>query len=212
LEEPDLTRFRFALLVVLVSLPLTLAACGGDDDTSSNDQTELTKTDEDQITKTIEFAVVSGNPKACTEAQTQAFTEQTTGETGAAAVKQCEKDAQDTPADSVEVSNFDGDSDSATADIAFTGQFFDGQTIAVELVKDGGKWKLDKAVEFKDFDRDAFISALEKSLAGEPGAPPGAVDCVSKNLDKLSDQQIEDLFLNSNTQLENQVFNPCFQG
>ena len=44
------------------------------------------------------------------------------------------------------------------------------------------------------------------------GAPPGAIDCVTKNLQALSDEEIEDLFLNSNGQLEQQVFNPCFKG
>jgi hypothetical protein len=197
-------RFRFALLAAVAALPLILAACGGGNDLSSDDQ--------DQITKTINFAVLSGDPKACTEAQTEKFTEQTTGKTGAAAVKQCVKDAKDTPANSVDVSNFAGDSDSATADIAFTGKIFDGQTIEVDLVKDGDQWKLDEAVQFKNFDRDALIAGFRKIFASESGVPPGALECVSKNLDKLSDQQIESIFLSSNKQLENQVFGPCFQG
>ena len=197
-------RFRFAVLVAVAVLPLTLAACGGGNDLSSDDQ--------DQITKTIEFAAVSGDPKACTEAQTLKFTEQTSGGTGDAAVKSCEKNAKDTPADSVEVTNIDGDSDSATADASFTGKVFDGQTIEVGLVKEGDKWKLDDAIGFKNFDRDKFVAGLEKQFASEGGAPPGTVDCVSKNLDALSDQQIEDLFLHSNKQLENQVFGSCFNG
>ena len=81
----------------------------------------------------------------------------------------CEKDAKDTPAKSVEVSNFDGDSDSATADIAFTGKFFDGQTVEVALVKDGNKWKLDEAVGFKEFDRDAFLAVFKKDIASQGG-------------------------------------------
>ena len=196
-------RFRFALLAALAVLPLALAACGGGNDLSSDDQ--------DQITKTIQFAVLSGDPKVCTEAQTLKFTEQTTGKTGDAAVKQCKQDAKDTPADSVKVSNIDGDSDSATADIAFTGKFFNGQTIEVGLVKEGDKWKLDEAIGFKNFDREAFLAGLKQQFASQGGGVSSAqIACVSKNLDKLSDQQIEDLFLNSNQQLQNQVFNPCF--
>lgn len=192
------------MCAALAVSPLALAACGGGSDLSSDDQ--------DQITKTVQFAAVSGDPKACTQAQTQAFTEQTTGGTGAAAVKQCEKDAADTPADSVDVTNIDGDSDSATADANFKGGVFDGQTIQVELVKDGDQWKLDKAVKFESFDRDAFVAGLKQELANQSGVPAGAITCVSKNLDGLSDQQIEDVFLNSDQKLENQIFGPCFQG
>src|SRR5512132_2467807 len=195
-------RSQFAVFAAVAALPLSLAACG-DNGISSDDQ--------DQVTKAIEFATTSGDPKACTEAQTQNFTEQTTGQTGEAAVKQCEQNAKPPTADSVEVSNIDGDSDSATADVAFKGEFFDGQTVQTALVKEGDQWKLDKAVGFKDFDRDAFLTAFPQSLA-TTGAPPGAIDCVSKNLQDLSDQQIEDLFLNSDPQLQQQVFNPCFKG
>ena len=193
------------MFAVVAVLPLLLAACGDNNGLSSDDQ--------DQITKAIEFSVTSGDPKACTQVETQRFTEQTTGKTGEAAVKQCERDAKPPTADSVEVSNFDGDSDAATADVAFTGKFFDGQTVQVALVNESDQWKLNEAVGFKDFDRDAFLTAFPQSLGTEAGgAPPGAVDCVTKNLQTLSDEEIEDLFLNSNAQLEQQVFNPCFKG
>jgi hypothetical protein len=199
-----MTRSRIAVFAAVAVLPLTFAACGGDDDLSSDDQ--------DQITEAIELAAVSGDPKACTEAQTQKFTEQTSGATGEEAVRRCQDNAEDTPADSVEVSNIDGDGDSATADAAFAGSFFDGQTIEVALVKEGDQWKLDEAVGFKDFDSDAFIASFRQAISGEGGAPAGAVDCVAKNLEALSDEEIEDLFLNSDRELENQVFNPCFEG
>jgi hypothetical protein len=129
-------RSRFAVFAAVAALPLSLAACG-DNGIGSDDQ--------DQITQAIEFATTSGDPKACIEAQTQNFTEQTTGQSGEAAVKQCEQNAKPPTADSVEVSNFDGDSDSATADVAFKGEFFDGQTVQAALVKEGDQWKLDKS-------------------------------------------------------------------
>ena len=205
-------RFRFALLAVFAALPLALAACGGGDDTTGATQSQVSQTDQDQITKAINFAAISGDPKACTEAQTLKFTEQTSGASGQAAVKQCEQDAKDTAANSVKVTNIQGDSDSATADASFTGKFFNGQTIQVALVKEDGSWKLDEAIGFKSFDRDAFLTGLKQQFASQGGASSQQIACISKNLDALSDQQIEDLFLNSNKQLENQVFNPCFQG
>ena len=69
-------RSRFALFAAAAALPLLLAACGDSNGLSSDDQ--------DEITKAIEFSVTSGDPKACTEAETQQFTEQTTGKTGEA--------------------------------------------------------------------------------------------------------------------------------
>jgi len=82
-------RRRIGVLVALAALPFAIAACGGGGGASSDDQ--------DQITKSIQFASVSGDPKACTEAQTLKFTEQTTGANGQAAIAQCQQDAKDRP-------------------------------------------------------------------------------------------------------------------
>jgi hypothetical protein len=192
-----------AAIAAAVLAAFALAACDGDNASSE---------DEDQISKAVEFAAVSGDPAACTQAQTQAFTEQITGQSGQAALRQCERDAKDVPADSVDVENIEVDGDSASAEAAFSGGFFGGQTIALDLVKEGDSWKLDKATGFEDFDRDAFVAAFKQELAQEEDAPAGAADCVAANVQKLSDDQIEDLFLNSNSQLEDQVFSPCFEG
>jgi hypothetical protein len=198
-------RCRYGALVALAALPLALAACGGGGGASSEDQA--------QITKSVEFAAVSGDPKACTDAQTLKFTEQTTGANGQAAVLQCQQDAKDTPADSVDVTDIEVDGDTATANALFTGGFFGGQTVEIALTKDGGTWKLDEAKGFKDFDRDKFIAGFKKEIENSPGGvPPGTADCVATQIGKLSDDQIEDLFLNSNGALENQVFNTCFKG
>jgi hypothetical protein len=194
-------------IAAAVLAAFALAACGDDDGGGG-----VSSDDQDQITAAIEAAAISGDSAACTDAQTQQFTEQTTGKTGEAAVTACENGAEDTVADSAEVSNIDGDEDAATAEVAFTGNVFDGQTVGISLVKDGDQWKLDEATGFKDFDRDAFIADLRESLASEEGAPQGAADCVAENLQGLSDDQIDDLFLNSDKDLEKQVFDPCFKG
>jgi hypothetical protein len=199
---------RKPILVVLGAAvtALVLVACGGGD--SGGDSQ-----DQDDITAAIESAATSGDPAACTSAQTQKFTEETTGQTGAAAVQQCEKDAKDTPADSVDVQNIEVDGDSATADAAVTGSFFDGQTLELALVKEGDQWKLDEATGFKDFDKAAFENSFRQEISSDPqGAPPGAVDCVIQNINGLSDTQIEAVFLKSDKQLEDQVFAPCFKG
>lgn len=183
-------------------LLLPLGACGDDDSASQQD--------EDDVTAAIERSVTSGDPKACVDAQTQQFTEQTTGDKGGKAVEQCKEDAEDS-ADKVEVSNLEIDGDSASADVAITGSFFGGQEIAVNLVKDNDTWKLDRIEGFVDgFDQQAFNESFKKEIAKRKGVPPGAADCVEKNVAKLSDEQINELFIESNNQIQNQVFETCF--
>jgi hypothetical protein len=195
-----MVRSRFALFVLaLAAVPVMLGACGDGSD------------DEDQISEAIEFAATSGDPAACTTVQTQRFNEQITGQQGAAALKQCRQDAKDEPADSIDVSNIEVDGDSATADGAITGSFFDGQTLSIALVKQADEWKLNGVPGFADFDRGAFLAAFEKGFRSDPEARPAAA-CVLQNLQGLSDQQLEDLFLQSNSKLEDQVFTPCFEG
>src|SRR5262245_53805225 len=125
-----------AAAVVAVFAAFALAACGGGDDASSEDQ--------DQITQAINAAAASGDPSACTQYQTQRFLEQTNDGTGEAAVKSCEQDAADSVADSVDVTDIEVDGDSATAKAAVTGSVFDGQTLDIALVKEGDVWKLDQ--------------------------------------------------------------------
>ena len=192
---------RFAMLALALAATLAIAACGGDDGSE----------DEDQITESIEAAAVSGEPAACTENQTQRFTEQTTGETGEAAVTACEEDAADSVAESIEVSNIEVDGDAATAEGEVTGSFFDGQTIDIALVKEGDQWKLDELRGFVDFDRAAYLANIEEEVSSDEETPQQAVDCVTGNLEGLDDQQLQDLFINPDQQAEEQVFGSCFQ-
>src|SRR5262245_55412419 len=123
-----MSRSRWPALALLAfALPLTLAACGGGD---SGD-------DEGDVTEVIETSVKTTDPADCTKLATQQFLEQTTFETGDAAVQQCEEDATDPTGDpdSVEVSDVSVDGDTASANVAFTGGTFDGSTISVEVAK-----------------------------------------------------------------------------
>jgi hypothetical protein len=195
------TVAAFALLA-----PLALAACGGDDDSGGS------SADEDQITQAIEAAATSGDPSACTKYETLRFVEQTGNGKGQAAIKSCEKDAADSVADKVDVSDVNVDGNSATAKAAVTGSFFDGQTLDIGLVKEGGQWKLDEFKGFAEFNRDAFLAAFRHELAtSEGGAPAAAVDCVIKQAGGLSDEQLEGVFTGGNKQAEDQIFKPCAQ-
>jgi hypothetical protein len=199
-EEMRKTWLLAACAVALAAFGL--AACGGDNGNSA---------DEDQITQAIVAAATSGDPSACTKYQTQKFVEQTSGgATGQAAVKSCEKGAAETVADKVDVSDIKVDGDNATATAAVTGSIFDGQTLDIALVKENGQWKLDEFKGFAEFNRDSFLTSFRHELAtSEGGAPPAAVDCVMKQADGLSDEQLESVFTGSNQQAEEQLFRPC---
>ena len=201
-------RLSLATTVAALVAAFALAACGDDNDGGS--------ADEDQITAAIERAATSGDPAACTDAQTQKFVEQTSGgASAAAAVKQCEADAADTPADDVEVSDIEVDGDTATANAAVTGSTFDGQTLDLALVKEGDRWKVDEFKGFAEFDREAMINAFRTELANEPGVTPAGVDCVVKQFQAAPDEEIEGSFTGSDPQAEERLFGPCgkyFQG
>jgi hypothetical protein len=194
-------RRRYGALVALAVLPIALAACGGGGGASNEDQT--------QITKSIELAATSGDPQACTGAQTLKFTEQTSGGTGQEAIANCQRDAADSVADSVDVTDIETDGNSATAEIAFHGSVFDGQKLDVDLVKEGDTWKLDHANEFVDLDKAKLGASLKAELDQQQGIPPGAGDCVAKQIQGLSDDQVKALFIDSDEQVQNQVFGAC---
>jgi hypothetical protein len=190
-------------------LAVMLAACGSSSDDNS--------ADEDQITDAITLAATSGDPAACTKVQTAKFTQQTSGEPGgsaADAVKSCEKDAADAPGDTIDVTDIEVDGDTATAKGAITGSFFDGQTLNINLVKDGDQWKLDEIPGFDTFDRDAFTAAFDKELtSGDEPATPEQASCVDASLAKLSDEQVEAFFLGlPGAPNGDEIFGPCFQG
>ena len=190
-----------AVMAVALLTTLGLTACGGGDDNSGS-------ADQDQITQAINAAATSGDPSACTKYQTLKFTEQTSGGQGQAAVQSCEKGASNTAADSIDVTDIEVDGDHATAKGKATGSVFDGQTIKVALVKENGQWKLDEFKGFEDFDKDAMIAAFTKQLAAENDPPP-AVDCLRRQFQAASDEQLESTFIGDNPQAENQIFGPC---
>ena len=143
----------FLLCLAALVAALVLAACGDDDEGGGGESTS----DEGQIEAVIEESVGSDDPDACTEAATLAFLEQTELAKGQAAIDSCIESTQDESddPDSVEVSAVEVEGDTATANVAFAGGSFDGQSLSVSLVNEGG-WKLDGIEDLIDFDPRLF--------------------------------------------------------
>lgn len=181
-----MTMFRpvlWMLALMLVSA-LALAACGS------------SESEEDKITSAIENAATGSDPAVCTEDQTAAFLEQTSGSEGKQAVEECEEEAEaGENAESVEVSEVEIEGEGATATVAITGSTLDGQTLVVGLAKEEGDWKLNEAVEFKSFDREALIAQFEKKLGEQKEIKAEIAECIGEGIEEDGDEELEGLFL-----------------
>jgi hypothetical protein len=193
-------RSRLALIYCSVlTFAIALAACGDGD-----------SEEDSQIRDAIETAATSGDPAACTQVETQRFVDQISFGSGQAALKACRKEASETPADSIEVSDIEVDGDIATAEGAATGQIFDGQTLVISLVKEGDQWKLDQITGFAAFDRDAFNAAFAAEINGGAEFPAKVDECLVGQVSGLSDEELQNKLLSSDEALDT-VFTPCFE-
>jgi hypothetical protein len=187
------------LAAALIVAAGVLSACGSSGSNSA---------DQDDITAAITKAATSGDPAACTELQTANFNAQTSSGSGNAdPTTACQNDAAGNKATSVDVTNVKVDGSTATADVAITGNDFDGQTLEIALIKDGTQWKLDKVDSFTNFDRAKFTAAFEGQITGDPSLSPADLACIKQQLEAATDAQLEALILDPNG--VSAVFQPC---
>jgi hypothetical protein len=177
---------RYLLLVpcLLILSAAVLSACGGGGDS-----------DESKIEDAIETSATSADPSNCTELQTQKFDEQNAAVEGAAAVKECEKESEDEEdqAESVEVSNVSVNGDAASAEVALTGGGLGGQSVEINLVKDGDAWKLDEIARFTDFDAKALGESFAAGLEGKDEIPAQIASCLAEAFSSASQSEAEEL-------------------
>jgi hypothetical protein len=195
-----LSKRLLLLPCFLLAFAVAFSACGGG-----------SSSDESQIEEAIEKSAASEDPSVCTELQTRKFTEQTTQESGKAAVKNCEEEAEEGEgAESASVSNVEVDGSTATAEAALKGGGFDGQTIEVELVKDGDQWKLNEAVKFTKFDQEKLVEAFERELSKASNElNPRFAACFVEAFKKASQAEIEEMLLSGSTQALEEVAEGC---
>lgn len=191
---------RLLLLPCLLLLSaLALAACG-----SSNDE-------EGEVEAAIETSATTTDPADCKKVNTQRFMEQVTRESGEAAVEECEQEAKnDEGSDSAGVSSVEIDGSSATAEAALSGGNLDGQTLEVELIKDGDGWKMDEVVEFTDFDQDKLVAALEEQFeenSDEIDAELAA--CFIEAFKQGSQEEVEELLFKGPLDALEELFETC---
>lgn len=177
-------RYLLFPCLLLVSA-LALSACG-----SSGGGAE------GEIEEAIETAATSSEASKCTEVETVNFNEQSTGESGAAATKQCEKEApEEEHAESVEVSNVEVNGEEATAEVAVTGSSLDGQTLEIALVEEGGQWKANEITGFADFNQEKLVEALRTQLSQSKEVKAEFAKCIVEGVEGFSQEEAEALIL-----------------
>jgi hypothetical protein len=190
-----------ALTCLLLFSALALVACGS----SGNG-------DESQIEEAIETSATSTDPADCTKFETQKFMEQTAQESGKAAVKKCEEEAEaEEGAESVSVSSVEVDGSTATAEAALTGGVLDGQTLEVELVKNGEQWQLNEVVKFTEFDRAKLVEFVEEEFAPSKanGLSPKLAACFVEAFQEGSQAEIEELLFSDSAKGFEELAESC---
>jgi predicted small secreted protein len=180
-RKESVKKTHLVLPLLLLAAALALAACGG-----SSGGGEDAKVEE-----AIEESATSTDPSKCTELQTQLFNETGSGQKGAEATKECEAEAKENDTESVNVSNVSVNGETATAEVEVEGSGLNGQGIELELVEEGGNWKLNKFLGFTNFDAAALGEALEEEFAKEEGISPKLAKCVSEGVSKISQSEAE---------------------
>lgn len=195
-------KLHLLLPLALFALVLGLVACGGGD------------SDEDKIVEVIETSATGADPADCKELATQAFLEQTELEQGAAAVESCEESAEDTSddPDSVEVSEVEVDGSSASANVAFSGANFDGQTLTVGLVEEDGDWKLDEITGFAEFDQEQLASSFEEAFESEEDVDPRLATCFAEVIRDLPKGEAEEIVIGGSSEPIIEIIEGCSEG
>jgi predicted small secreted protein len=192
-------KTHLVLPLLLLAAALALAACGG----SSGGGEEA------KVEEAIEESANSTDPSKCTELQTALFNETESGEKGAEATKTCEEEAKENSTESVKVSNVSVNSEKATAEVEVEGSGLNGQGVEVELVEEGGNWKLNKFVGFTNFDAAALGEALEEELGKQEGVSASLAKCVSEGVAGISQSDAESMVFEKNLEPIEEIAESC---
>lgn len=187
-------KLRHLLLPCLLLISaLALAACGGGGSDSG---------EEEAIEAAIVRSATTADPANCTEVETLAFAEQSSDESGATAVKECEKEAKDASnnAKTVKVTKVKVDGSEATADAAIIGGGFDGQVISIALVEEDGSWKLDELTGFAKVDTARLAEVFGEKLEETGELTPRQTSCIAEGIEAASTSQAEELILSGSSQ------------
>ncbi len=185
---------------LLVVAALALSACGGGG-----------SSDESQIEEVIETSATSTSPSDCTKYQTLKFDEQGADVEGKAAIKACEEEAEEPEgqAKSVEVSNVEVNGSKASAEAAVSGGSLDGQTVEIDLAKQGDQWKLDELAGFAKLDQPKLVEALTKEFEKGGEVEESIATCIEEGFEEASKPEVEELLLGGSSKPIEELAEGC---
>jgi hypothetical protein len=188
------------LSCLLLTVVLGAPGCGG----SGPSEVE-------RVEATIRTALLDRDPSKCTEYATEAFLEQSTNETGKAALRKCEEEARDKigEIEAVTVSGVEVEGSTATADAALRGGTLDRQTLVYSLLEEDGQWKFDQALRFAKFDAIHLGRAVEAVLREKDDDPLAQIRCVAEELSQASQGEAESFLLKRSRQGEIKLARAC---
>ncbi|HEV7616055.1 MAG TPA: hypothetical protein VGO36_07475 [Solirubrobacterales bacterium] len=188
------------LISALLVSALALVACG-----SSGSG------DEEKIEEAIETSATASDPANCAKLETLAFSEQSSGESGKAAVEACEEEAKDPEgkAESVAVSEVEVDGSKATANAAITGGSLEGQTASIALVEEDGQWKLDQITGFVELDQAQLAKVFEEQLEQGEEVEPEVTACIVAGIEDASKAEAEEFVLDADNQALGELAESC---
>jgi hypothetical protein len=193
---------KHLLLPSCLLLAFAFAACGGSGGDGSDDVA--------RIEDTIRTSAVESSPAECSELSTPHFLEQRSGRKGEAALKSCEAEIENVEdAKSVTISNVEVDGATATAEGAFVGGLFNGQTVTIELAEEDDQWKLDQVTSFVSLDRDAMADTFERLFSESSPLPSSQLDCLVEGIRGAPQRGLEALLLEMSPVLLAQLEQRC---
>lgn len=173
---------RATLTAALAALACALGACGGNDSTHSKD--------EQAVRAVVKEGMTTSDPDVCARLLTQQFIEQTTLETGAAAIRSCRKDAGSAASASLTIDRVAVSGDRAAADIRPKGGSLPFKTATLGLRKTAGSWKIDR-LKGGTLDRAALARVMHDQLTAPPDElAVKTVDCAVQDLRNTADSEI----------------------
>jgi hypothetical protein len=195
-----LKRLLFLPCLLLLSA-LALSACGGGSD-STGGGGGSSSGPEAQIEEVVQASATASDPANCTKTNTQKFDEQLVHEEGAGAVKGCESEAEsgEASADAVTIANVKVSGDKATLEAAYEGSIYDGQTIAVAMVEEGGQWKVDRLTKIVKLDKAALADTFKTQLEATGELSDEQVSCITDGIGGSSQAEVEELLLSGSAE------------
>lgn len=165
----------------------------------------------EEIVEVITVGATSTDPEKCVALNTQRALEQQSGREGERAIALCEAVAAQGNATSVKVSKVSVHGSDARAVVAVEGSELDGQRLTLRLVKEDGDWKLDLLTGFVSFDRKAWIAAADEVFR-ELGFPPAARACAISRLVRLTNDEVQTLYVHNEPARMGQRIAACGPG